>query len=60
MSETKRKPLPKHWYLQHIGECPVCGRDDSFRERVLGEPPEDPKDRYRWLPDTQTYCGCLG
>lgn len=49
-----------HWYRQYIGECPVCGRDDSYRERIAGERPDDPAERYVRLPDTVTYDGCLG
>lgn len=58
--ETVPKPArPKHWYRIHVGECPVCGRDASFRERVQGDPPPAREDRYVHLPDGQTYCGCL-
>jgi hypothetical protein len=53
------KPMPKHWYRMYIGECPCCGRDKSYRERVYGEPPADPRDRYVHLPDTQTFDGCI-
>ncbi len=48
-----------HWYRQYIGECPVCGRDKSYRERVAGERPADPRDRYVHLSDRQTYDGCI-
>jgi hypothetical protein len=54
-----RKKPAKHWYRQYIGECPVCGRDSSFKERVYGDKPKDMKEVYKQLPDTQTYCGCL-
>ena len=26
----------KYWYKIHIGECPICGRDQSYRERIYG------------------------
>lgn len=48
----------KYWYKIYVGECPVCGRDASYRERVYGEPPSNKEDRYIHLPGTQTYCGC--
>lgn len=51
--------MKPHWYRIYIGECPVCGRDASYRERVYGEKPNDPRERYIWLPDYQTYDGCL-
>jgi DNA-binding helix-hairpin-helix protein with protein kinase domain len=47
-----------HWYRLHLGECPVCGRDKSYRERVAGERPENRGDRIRWIPDTETYDWC--
>lgn len=56
--KTKRKPAKRHWYRQHIGECPVCGRDKSFRERVYGKKPRDPRKRYVQLPDTHCYDWC--
>jgi hypothetical protein len=59
-TKIKRKPAKKHWYKMYVGECPVCGRDQSFRERVYGERPEDRKDRYEYLPDTFTYDNCMG
>lgn len=52
------KRCQPHWYKQHIGECPVCGRDKSFRERVYGERPEDPKDRYVYLSEQSCYDYC--
>lgn len=55
-------PVPvseRHWYRLYIGECPVCGRDKSFRIRVAGERPADPAERYVYLPDSQTYDGCI-
>ena len=59
LRRSKRAPLPKHWYRIYVGECPVCGRDAGYRERVMGEPPEDRADRYVWLRDTITYDYCL-
>lgn len=56
--ETAMKRRP-HWYRQFIGECPVCGRDHSYRERVYGRKPKDPKKRYVQLRDTETYDHCL-
>jgi len=55
-----KKTQKKHWYKIHIGECPVCGRDQSYRERVYGKKPKNYKKRYVYLPDTQTYDHCMG
>lgn len=54
------KEKKKYWYKFYIGECPVCGKDKSYKERVYGEKPKDSKERYEHIPDTQTYDGCLG
>ena len=48
-----------HWYRLYIGECPVCGRDKSYRERVYGPRPENYWDRVTWIPDRETYDGCM-
>lgn len=44
-----------HWYRIHVGECPVCGCDKGYRERVAGERPADIGDRYVYL---LTYDWC--
>jgi hypothetical protein len=48
-----------HWYRMYIGECPVCGRDKSYRERVYGTRPSDRDMRYIYLTDAHCYCGCM-
>ena len=50
----------KHWYKMYVGECPVCGRDQSFRERVYGKRPKNPKKRYVYLNQFETYDHCVG
>jgi len=57
---AERKVKRQHWYRMHVGECPVCGKDKSYRVRVYGPPPKDRRDRYVYLPDTQTYDHCMG
>ncbi len=62
MAEAKayrRKRQAPHWYRMHVGECPICGRERGYRERVQGTPPRDRRQRYRQMPDQETYCGCL-
>lgn len=49
----------QYWYRIYIGECPVCGKNKGYRERVYGPKPAKPKDRYVHIPDTQTYDHCL-
>lgn len=58
-AKAKRTPPRPHWYRLHVGECAVCGRDKSFRERVYGKPPKDRTARVVYLPDTFTYDHCL-
>ena len=54
MSEPKRE----YWYRFYHGECPLCGRDKSYKERVLGPKPYDPAERHILLDDSQTYDWC--
>ena len=57
--KKKRASLPPHWYKIYIGECPVCGRDQSYRERRLTPKPLNPEDRYEEMSDFETYDGCM-
>jgi hypothetical protein len=54
-----RKVKRPHWYKSFVGECPVCGRDASYRQRVYGRRPRDRRRRHVQLPDTYTYDHCL-
>jgi len=56
MTQDRRKL--KHWYRIFVGECPVCGRDSGYKERIYGKRPTDPLKRYVYLSDKATYCGC--
>ena len=48
-----------YWYRFYVGECPVCGRDKSYKERVTNEPrPEQIEDRYVTLSHMKTYDWC--
>jgi len=49
-----------YWYKIFVGECPVCGRDKSYRIRVYSEKPKDTKERYVYLSNFETYDGCMG
>lgn len=62
MSQTtkpKRAGNGRYWYRFYFGECPVCGRCKSYKERVYGPKPKDVKDRIKYLSDSQTYDNCL-
>jgi hypothetical protein len=50
----------RYWYRLFVGECVVCGRDQSYRVRVYGRRPRSRKGRIVYLADVQTYCGCMG
>lgn len=50
--------MPKHWYKIYIGECPVCGRDKSFRVRVYGKKPPNPAKRYLYMTLQECYDWC--
>lgn len=59
VTPVMRKRLPQHWYRYWWGECPVCGRDKSFKERVYGLKPDDIKERHKWQDPAITYDHCL-
>lgn len=48
-----------YWYRYYIGECPLCGKDKSYKERVYGPKPKDRSKRYINLLDTETYDHCM-
>jgi hypothetical protein len=48
----------KYWYKFYIGECPVCGADKSYKERVYGLKPVCPADRVVYLSATICYDWC--
>jgi hypothetical protein len=49
----------RHWYRIYVGECPLCGADSGYKERVYGRPPGKwSKKRVVYLPATQTYDYC--
>lgn len=58
--QAKVKVKRPHWYMLHVGECPVCGSDKSYRERVYGRKPKDINKQTKHIPDTITYDHCLG
>ena len=57
MVRPKHRP---HWYRVYLGECPVCGRNKSYRERVYGRRPKNPRKRVVYLTDFETYDHCIG
>ena len=59
-SMRRKSPNRKYWIRRYIGECPVCGRDQSWSERVYGRKPQDWRKRIVYLNDIQTYDGCIG
>lgn len=52
-----KKPKRARWYMQYRGECPVCGRDKSFKEAMYTRPPKKAL-RYKPLPNFITYDYC--
>jgi hypothetical protein len=45
------KKRRKYWYLMVRAECPVCGRDHSYRERRYSPRPKDARKRYKYVVD---------
>lgn len=58
MNNAKSK-VRRHWYKTWVGECPVCGRDATYRVRVYGKRPKAHALRYVQQPEAETYCGCM-
>lgn len=52
-----KKPRRARWYLQYVGECPICGRSKSYKEAMYTRPPKKEK-RYKSIPDFLTYDYC--
>lgn len=45
-----------YWYFYYFRECPVCGRDDSYKERRYTEKPKEKKNRAKF---DQYYDFCM-
>lgn len=56
----KKKQQNKHWYKMYYGECPVCGRQTKYKERIYGKKPKDLKEIYKQISQTESYDYCLG
>lgn len=44
-----------YWYYVVDDYCPVCGRSDTYRERIYGERPKDWEQRHEF---NEVYDGC--
>lgn len=59
MKKKKGNKKGTYYYIQYMGECPVCWKDASYKVRVYGKKPKDWDKTHVWLPDTQTYDHCM-
>ena len=48
----------KYWIYFFLGSCPVCGSDDSYKERRYGRKPKRWANRHEVIPDQITYDYC--
>lgn len=55
---SKKAVVKKYWYRFYYGECPVCGKDMSYRERVYGAKPKAASRRIVYLSNEETYDHC--
>ena len=46
--------ISRYWYRVTVWVCPLCGREDRYRERVYTEKPEDYADRFQLI---EGWCG---
>ena len=47
--------MRKHWYYVSIVYCPVCGRDNTYKERRFGRRPKRWQNRHSY---EEVYDGC--
>ena len=47
--------MKEHWYKITIHYCPLCGKEDKYRERIYGEKPKDHNERYV-IKEYWDYC----
>ena len=57
--KMKQKKRKKYWYRQYMGECPMCGRNQGWKERVYGEKPKDFTKIYIQLSESECYDHCM-
>lgn len=50
--------MKKYWYKYFIGECPVCGKNKSYKVRQYTLKPSKLEDRYIYLSDAECYDWC--
>lgn len=53
------KKKQKYWYKQYVGECPVCGRNQGWKEKVIGEKPNDFRKIYIQLSNSECFDHCI-
>ena len=58
MNANMNMKMNDYWYRMYCGECPVCGRDCSYRKRVYGKKPTTIKKRYVQLTYVECYDWC--
>lgn len=59
MGSTPILRANKYWILFEYHECPICGRGQTYRERIYDKPkPLNPSERHVWVPDYD-WCDAL-
>lgn len=48
----------KYWIFKTTYYCPLCGREDVYRERMFTKKPKDHNKRSEWI-DKYDYCEAL-
>ena len=49
------KEKKTYWYKKTVYYCPVCGRDDTYKERRFDEKPEEWEKRFTFK-EVWDYC----
>lgn len=56
----KENKKGSYYYIQYIGECPVCGKNKSYKKRVYGKKPKEYNKTHILLSYAETYDHCMG
>lgn len=55
-AETPIRNKKRCWYFISYIECPVCGKEEEFRERRFGPRPEAYEDRHDFRQIIYDHC----
>ena len=59
--KSRMKTYGKRWWIRFtINACPICGRGDTYRERIYNKPkPKDKAKQYDYNGMAYDWCNAL-